>query len=466
MKEVEINLLQWQYEVLHDMVSDVTCVSAGYGSGKTFLTVLWCIERLAQNPGCDGIYIEPIYRLIKTVAFPAFEEVLELLGYVHKVHYRLYRSADNPRIEFCTGQTIYFLTGETPENIIGMTYVAFGVIDEAASTHHETLTKLRSRLRNRKAKKIQVLLSTTPEGLNWVADMFDSDVLPDWFLDEKRRNTHRKLVETTDKHGEVHTSVYTRVRVETYDNEDNLDPSYIPNLIDTWGFNQAYIDSYIYGYFRPFATGLAYSNFKGSMHTTPPVAPTTTKPVHLSWDFNICPTWVTIQHKREEVDRNSYKNVYQVYECSDGDAETLDEAILEFAAKHPRSLFKETPIYVYGDASGHNRSHKVKGSDYDNIVRVLKRLGYKYVQVVAIKANPLERTSVDLVQAAFADNILRIGSNCGMVLKSLTRTVWKDGKRANLNKPSNDTWTHPMDAVKYFFCAIERNSRRKLMAGR
>ena len=462
---VELELASWQQEVMEDYVSDITCVTAGYGSGKTFLTVLWCLDRLAYNPECDGIYLEPQYALVKRVAIPAFQEVLSLLGYKNRVHYTIYKSADNMRVEFCTGQTIFFVTGEKPDSIIGMTTIAFAVEDEAAISCVEAHNNIRSRTRYKKAVKCQVLLVTTPEGYGWVSDEFDGEAQPGWFNDESRRNTMRKWVDIELPDGSIHKSLYTWVRVETMDNSHNLAPSFIPNLFDTWGFNQAYVDSYIYGWFRPFATGLAYSNYRNPVHKTPKYNPTPQKPIHFTWDFNIAPAWATIQQIREYTDKG-YVKVWQVYDCADGDAVTTEEAVLEFAAKHPRSIYNKTPIYIYGDRSGYSSTHKVKGNDYEEIVRILKRLGYKYVEVMAIKANPQERVSVDFVQAAFADNILKIGENCAMVLKSLVRTCWKDGKRAALDKPANDTWTHPMDAIKYFFCAIERNARRRMHTGR
>ena len=97
---------------------------------------------------------------------------------------------------------------------------------------------------------------------------------------------------------------------------------------------------------------------------------------------------------------------------------------------------------------------------------MMRRLGYNNVMIGAIKSNPAERTSVDYVQHALFNRYFAICERCDMVLKSITRTTWANNERAKLDKPAGDHWTHPMDAVKYFFCMLNDNSRKQIYGGR
>jgi hypothetical protein len=135
-------------------------------------------------------------------------------------------------------------------------------------------------------------------------------------------------------------------------------------------------------------------------------------------------------------------------EANEG-AEQLDDAAVEFCAKFPLAKYRDTIIALYGDRTGHARSHKVKGTDFQNFAEYLKKLGYRNVQIRATTDVAPESGSVEAVQKLFAKRLLYICKNCRMTKISFMRTQWQKGIR-KLDKPSKETWTHHGDAVKYF----------------
>jgi hypothetical protein len=456
----ELKISAWQDKLLRDEHSDVIAITCGYGSGKTFGSWLYILDRLAMNPGCDAIYVEPQYSLIKRVAIPACREVCELLGYIEDVHYKVFYSIDNPRIELISGQTVFFISGERPETIVGITTACVAVADEIALMPEEVLSRLRSRVRYKKAKKCQVAVFCTPEGLNWFSDMFDSDTQAGWQRVDDVGKDCIKIIDTEEPNGEVTRIVYRRIRATTYSNKHNLAPSYIPGLLDTWKFNRDYIDSYVFGLFRPFAVGRAYSNYRSNLHKTVSIDPNPHKPIHLTWDFNICPQWVSLQEFNERLPGKQNKRYWIALHNANEGHDQLDDSVIEFSVKHPRKRFANTPIFIYGDPTGYAKSHKTKLSDFKNIKDMLNRLGYNRVEIVAAKTAPLERVSVDTVQKAFCENLLLICDRCDKALTSVIRTCWEDGERKKLAKPSGETWTHPMDAIKYFLiCVLAPNKQ-------
>ncbi len=458
----ELILTRWQKEIIADTVSDEIIVTAGYGTGKTTGAALWGIDRLSYNAGCDGLCVLPQWSLVKRVGIPAFEEAFEMVGYKPKEHYEIRLSTQDCHILIVpTGQKIMFLSGEKPGNIVGISTCAWAILDEIALMEQEVLQKTSARLRYKKASKIQILMTTTTEGENWVSDLYDSDTLDRWTKHDPSGKVATTIRKVNLPGGKIVEKQIKRIRATTFSNEHNLDPAYIPNLFDSWRHNQNYIDAYVYGYFRPFATGLAYSNYRSQLHKVDPEPVDPGLPIHLTWDFNIEPQWVSIQ-ERVEYTGDLYlskRKYWQAMHNANQGHDNLEDCCIEFMVKHPRNVYGNTPIYVYGDPTGYHRSHKVKLSDFKEIKRILNKLGYKRVEIVAIKQAPLERVSVNYVQQFLAERTFRIGANCDRVLKSITRTTWKDGAQGKLDKPAGDTWTHPMDAVKYFVCALLHGSK-------
>lgn len=464
---VALNFSAWQHHLLTDYQSDVTCVTAGYGTGKTFIGAAWTYERMQHNLGCDWIWVEPIYRLINDVAIPAFRELFDLLGMTEGLHYTITKSNDERCIKIWDSKKkrsnkIIFLSAEKPERIVGFSNVAGATIDEAALCTEEVFKNCRSRARSRNAKKPQILLMTTPEGLNWVADLFDSDdqgEIGGWRYLKKNKSIAVKTVKSQDPRSPSTVIHYKRIRATTYANKKNLTPIYIPNLFENYGHNQNYIDSYVFGFFRPFAEGMAYSGYKAALHKILPGKASAFRPIILSWDFNICPQWVAAQ---QEIDNHAPKSAADrkriiVLDSAELQEETIRGAVSEFCVKFPVETYGKTRIEIAGDPTGHAGSHKhdePNMSDFKVIRRLLTLAGFSNVVIIAIKSSPLERISVELVNQEFSNNRLFICSNNKPIFNSIQRTCWKGGKKANLDKPKGDTWTHPMDALKYLLLAI------------
>ena len=122
---------------------------------------------------------------------------------------------------------------------------------------------------------------------------------------------------------------------------------------------------------------------------------------------------------------------------------------MDFALKHPVAIHRNTPIRIYGDITGHAKSHKVEGSDFDNIERYLRELGYKNVEICAARQVAPEAESIDTVQKLLMNNLFCICKRLRGVRKSFLATEWLEGVR-KLHKPKGETHTHKGDAIKYF----------------
>lgn len=448
MKQVvtkHITLAWWVDRAIKDLISSKMAVTAGLGSGKSHGAIQWIYERLRANPKCERFsYMMPIYELIHNTAIPKTRKVLDDIGLVEGRHFEIIKSP-YPRCIFKTtkaGQSIDYLSGNRPDKIKSVEY-GCGVVDEPGVTEKESKKRLRERLRDLNCTVNQLMEIGTPEGINDYAEEYDSDKNEGWDRSSPRDHILKRLTEDNK------IIQLRRFRVTTYDNQEFLPPGYITELLDTHRGNQAYIDSYIYGLFVPLISGGAYSNYKPRLHDIADIDPDPMRDIILTWDFNYNPlAWVSLQQRWvDDFDERKMQYV-GIHESNQGSS-TLDEAVAEFSAKHPVGLFANTPIKLYGDRTGHAGSHKVDASDFEAILRYLRSVGYRAVEIEATHLVAPEGASVDAVQRLFLLDMLRVCRRCHMLRRSFSATRWQDGVR-KLEKPSGETHTHHSDSVKYW----------------
>ena len=416
-------------------------MTAGLGAGKTHGICQWHHHRVQLNRGVKfSGFVEPTYQKIHDAALPTYKKVLESFGLSEGAHYRVIKSPYPKLIYLTQPHEVHFISGENPEKIVAVEY-GFASEDEAGIIPAEATRNLRSRIRDTASQTRQLMRGGAPQGINDFAKEFDSQTLPGWDLTVSR--DHRLLEKR-----------YRRFIVWTDDNPF-LPPDYTQLLEDTYGHNKNLIRSYRYGEFCALVEGAAYKNYLPQKHDIDDVQPDQHRPIDLTWDFNANPlAWVAIQcFPFTEYGERRMKWV-AVHEANQSSGQ-LDDACVEFAAKFPRALFANVPINLYGDMSGHGSSHKVRGSDYETIARLLRELGYNRVEIRAARSNPPETASVDALDNLFLRSQLYVCKRLRLLRNSLLATTWKEGTR-KIDKPAGETWTHHGDAAKYWAHAVGR----------
>lgn len=437
MREIRVDAAWWVGEAMQDEHTNVFAVTAGLGSGKTHGDIQWHHYLTTINDKCKfSGFLEPTYQKINDAAIPTFQKVLQSFGLAEIVDYKIIKSP-YPKLIYLkhpAQHEVHFLSAENPEKLVAVEY-SHGTADEAGILPWEAVRNFRSRLRDPQAKRRQLMLSGAPQGINDFASEFDSETLNGW-----RRQGSRDHFNDERK--------YRRFVLWTDDNK-YLPSEYIDLLQDTYGHNPNLIRSYRYGQFCPLTEGAVYANYLPQKHDCINRSADAYRDIILTLDFNSNPmSWVALQRLPfESYDSRTFKYV-AIDEANQG-ASQLDEAIVEFAAKFPREIYGETPIRVFGDRSGHGSSHKISGSDFENVERILKELHYKNVHIEATRKVAPETASVDAVNKLFLKDLLLVCARCIKLKKSLLATTWKEGSR-KIDKPANETWTHWGDALKYW----------------
>lgn len=440
---LELTQAWWVGEAIEDRISSVIACTAGLGSGKTHGGIQWHDDRVRQNKESNfSAIMEPTYQKVMDTAIPTYQKVLQELGRSEGRHYKIIKSP-HPKLVYLDQpihHEVHFLSAENPDRIAGVEY-SHALEDEAGVNDVKSRQNLRTRLfRDPKAVAPQFMVIGAPQGINAFADEFDSETLEGWNTTHSR--DHFK--------DEMHDGILIRKRRFIIHTDDNpfKNPIYIAQLMSTYGYNPMLIQSYRFGRFCPLSERAAFSNYMPQKHDIEGFEPDPYLDIILKWDFNFNPlAWVASQGFVRDYPQR-HKTYVALHEANEG-AHNLDDACVEFAFKFPPERFRETPIYVYGDRSGHSDSHKINGSDFDNVKQYLNNLGFRHVFIKATKSVVPEAASVEALNKMFFNGSYLVHKRCKMLRRGLLATQWQDRAR-KLEKPDGETHTHHPDAVKYW----------------
>ena len=172
-KRVDISLLDKQAEFVF-CEARFPLLVAGFGAGKTQALVTRAIVGKTNYPSQDRAYFAPTWDLIKLIAWPRFEELLDR----YKLPYRLHRG--ERVLQFWHGGKIIFRSLEAPERIIGFE-VADCDVDEldtlqtakAKNCWHHVIARARQRKPDGRPNTVAV--GGTPEGFRFLYERWGKD---------------------------------------------------------------------------------------------------------------------------------------------------------------------------------------------------------------------------------------------------------------------------------------------------
>lgn len=419
-----INFTEWQSIIINDRETDTIYLHGGLGCGKTFGKVAKHYNWVLENRNCPySWFIEPAYHKVDSIAIPAWTAYFNLLGLKEKVHYDFYNSKPQKlKINHGTGtHTILFQSADRPQLMVGDN-IGYYTLDEAGDSKYEAIERADQRLRDKKANYLQACIGGAPQGLNFFADM---------------ANFNGYKEETNELSLELWTE----------DNLHNLDPNYITRQMRRFGHNQAKVQSWLYGRFTNFFEGQAYPDYdpERDRHELPAEE---RLPLWFLWDFNVQPlAWVTLQKLAfPSANFRTVEKLCTVGESS-GQSRLIADACAEFIAAYDPREFKNTPIWISGDATSNKRDVRAKGNAFKDIKRYLDQY-YSNVSIKTPRLNPYVQVRVEAVNKLFSYGRLLIHKKDENTSRSLIQTAWKDST-GSIAKPSGEDITHWGDALGY-----------------
>lgn len=367
----------------------------GYGSGKTQAFIQRSVDQHVKNRGYVGLMAEPTYPMIRDVLLPDLENYLQKSG----IRYKFRR--DEMSITSRYGK-ILLRSAENYRRWASLN-LAWGGLDEIALLRDSgAWLMLLSRLR--KGLTLSAHATTTPEGFNFVYDMWEDDP------------------------GEG----YELIRADTRDNI-YLPEEYIKSLLQN--YDERLVLQYMRGLFVNINAGLIYHAYDEELNAcTTKIDPR--REILVGMDFNVNPM-ACILAQEQEGDRVDFcRELVQ----PNSNTEKLCKTLLD---EYPGAGFT-----VYPDSTGKNK-RSVGRTDFGIIKKVLgdQLIGLKYPP-----KNPFVRDRFNSVNAMFcnSDGHRRLFVNkegCPELVKDIRMIThpYDDYKKAKANKDR----THASDAGGY-----------------
>ena len=358
----------------------------GFGSGKTHAAIWRTLRLKFAYPKQSVAYYLPTYDLVARMAFPRFEEAMDLLKVRSKTN-----KNDNI-IELPDNGSIIMRTMDNPARIVAYE-VADSICDEL-----DTLTTDKARdvwnkviARNRQKKPDGSLntvgVATTPEGFRFVYERWKKNPVPGYRL----------------------------IRASTMSNAANLPVGYIESLRANYPPNL--LAAYLDGEFVNLTAGSVYPEFDRQANACASTIQTS-EPLHIGMDFNVGQMAAAVVVLR------------------DGNPHAVDEltGILDTPAMIAaiKSRYQGHAIFVYPDASGGGRrSNNASESD----IALLRAARFT---VLAPASNPPVKNRVlAMNQMIHSESVRRLRVNvdrCPMMVEALEKQAYdKNGEPDKLS---------------------------------
>ena len=396
LKKIKLNLTEPQEDFIFSEAIHPAMV-AGYGAGKSQAAVIRIALLALKYKGLSFGFVEPTYDLIRLIAFPRFEEVLDSWG----VKYNLNKA--DAIIKLDSGSQIIFRSADSPERLVGFE-ISDAVIDEADTLRVDQArtvwTKMLGRIRERKPDGSSNTLAavSTPEGFGFMYEMWGK---------EKREG-------------------YELIKAPTSSNP-YLPDGYIAQLQATYSGSQ--LSAYLDGNFVNLNAGSVYHEFDRNLNATNQTI-MADDVLHCGVDFNVARMSAVIHVIRNDT-------VHAVNEIIDVfDTPTMARILKE---KYPAHR-----ILIYPDASGNARkSNNASESDHS----ILRSFGF---QVLVNSRNPFVKDRVLSVNAMINNQGERRYFVNAQYCPSLAESLEKQSYDKNGEPDKKSGFDHVVDATGYF----------------
>jgi len=408
--------LPYQQRFIFDLPSHLKMVGedaflftfiGGIGSGKTYAGAQKAGDLAFRNRGCQGAIFAPTYRVLRDSTLSKFFQVLNDKGISYK-----YLKSDNSITIF--GDTkILCRSMEEPDYIRGIEIAWFWQDEPGQMKDREAHDIIMGRVRDPNATEPCGLITTTPDGFNWLYDVV---------IEEGEKNKVKLYRARTDQNIYLGKEFYERLK-DTYD--------------------ERFAKQELYGEFLDVFAGQAYWNFTRKEHVVENLPYDPTLPIILAFDLNVDPMcWGVIQ---SHLEGNHYVDhiIDELHIRTAGTEVTAKE----FLARYRNH---KAGVTIYGDATCRARKTSATRTDYEIIKDILKPLPLLEMKIG--NANPRVTDRITAMNARLKDMNGRIkllvAKKCKHTIRDFERVAFKEGTR-DLDK-TDPALTHHTDGVGYY----------------
>lgn len=236
-------------------------------------------------------------------------------------------------------------------------------------------------------------------------------------------------------------SIYQSVKVSCYENP-HLDPDFIPSLKAAYTPELFAIE--VEGIYAATTEGRIFKYFNRASHALFDDAArdyNLEKPLHITFDFNASPACALLCQVQDD-------NLFVLREWYLKDSDTFE--LSDHVTDYLLDLNYKQDIYIYGDASGNQKTANSRQTNWAIVWAALKKKEIFAWQRYG-ESNPSVLDSVNSVNIRFRRDAVKInGDRCPELLRDLETLKWKGDKidKTDLMR------SHLADCLRYLIDAI------------
>lgn len=422
-------------------------VKGGFGSGKTSWLVGKCLKLSNINFPHTGMFVVPTFdhwdeTIIETITST---DKNGRRWFLEDSQYHVTKLRSALKFEWEGGGDWLIKSAKT--RLVGANMAWVGA-DEPGLNAYKAYKDMVARLRHPAARLRQLVLGGTPEGLNWLAELF----------------------------GAEKSKLYYVYTLDTRNNTELMaaHPEYVQDILRNSTEQEA--AAYVGGEFRTLAGVLVYVSFDRQRHYRPDLKLFPNLPLRITFDFNVDPMSCVIGQQIAGPHGPEAHVLDGIIQNNSWTPQVCEEIIRRYGREASTRNFgfrgsRGWPggVIVYGDATGNARSPQSNKTNYQWISEMLgpEFPSFRIHESVTKKVNPPEvaRTGAVnvLLRNALGETRLFVRKREDPVfgvqrdplyplVRSFEQTIKAPGTDY-IDKPAGETHTHPSDALGYWIAA-------------
>ena len=375
----------------------IKALVTGYGGGKTLIGSKRAIAVALHNAPSPFLCVSPTYKMARRTLVPTIKNLLDgkqtvLPGLMYKFN----KSEFEFTIRYGDREaSIWVVSGEDPDSLKGPN-IGAALIDEPFIQDRAVFDQVLARVRDPSAALKEIVMTGTPEDLNWGYDICEG---------EEKDNFDLDLIQVSST------------------NNKALSPEYYARL--RRGLTDKAVQAYVDGQFVSMSEGLVYYAFSDEANVVD--LPDPGHELLVGMDFNVDPMAAVVFWRN-----GNHMHVIKEIELPNADTEQMCSYLHELYPGRIRT--------VYPDASGKSRKTSASGrSDFYHLQQA-------NFEVDAPQANPPIRDRYNAVNGKLKASTGGVSLTIAPSCKKL-KTYFKSYSHRKLNKQQE--MSHLLDALGY-----------------
>lgn len=405
---IKYNPLEYQSK-FHNSKSFKVGLVGGYGSGKSYSLIMHMLKLANLNRGCSIGLLCPTLKMARRDVIPTFQEIAR----ANRIHHTLNKSEYSIYLPQ-TKTTIWIFHAEDDGQSIRGPNLAAMLINEFTLISEPTYLAALARVRDPKAKFMQVAMSGTFEEFGGVYDLVTEDQGCELIYASTRQNKY--LPES-----------YVKMLESSYDEE----------------MQKQYIDGLPVRRLGKVAAKL----FRRDKHVTDASSFNPEEDVWISIDFNVEPMSAVLWNHNPNalVKLKAFDEVALFGSDTPELARVLGQKLAELGVSKEK-------VRLYPDPAGNARS--TKGLNRTDI-QILRDAGFP--NILFHRSIKSVKDCMNAVNALFDQDSIIVHPRCKNLIADLEQIKWKDsGFEFDKSNPKRSHWLDGMkDMINFTYPCIK-----------